>query len=86
MSAAAVMPPRRVGRPCGCPVEVLERIVRLRAKGVRMVDICDAFNSEGIRTPGGNVRWRPSHLSRMLRTTTVRALMDEYMRQMQATN
>jgi hypothetical protein len=40
------------------------------------VDICDTLNADGILTPGGGLRWWPSHVHRLLRTRDGRELLD----------
>ncbi|MFJ9822261.1 recombinase family protein [Streptomyces sp. NPDC101151] len=61
-------PQVRVGRPRQCPDEVLSEVVRLRADGARLADICDVMNAAGVPTPGGGLTWWPSHVHRLLRT------------------
>jgi DNA invertase Pin-like site-specific DNA recombinase len=58
----------RLGGPRRCPDAVLAEVVRLRAAGARLVDIAEALNAAGEPTPGGGVRWWPSHVSRLLAT------------------
>ena len=70
--------PRRVGRPSCCPLEVLDRVVRLRAAGSRLVDICSTLNDDGVKTPGGGQRWWPSHVSRLLKALTALEVADKY--------
>jgi DNA invertase Pin-like site-specific DNA recombinase len=62
----------RLGRPRACPDDVLDRVLALRATGARLIDICDALNTDAIPTPGGGARWYPSHVSRLLRTQDAR--------------
>ncbi|HSV64310.1 MAG TPA: recombinase family protein [Mycobacteriales bacterium] len=63
----------RVGGPRRCPDDVLDRVVRLRASGARLVDIAAEMNAAGIVTPGGGSRWWASHVSRLLATQDARA-------------
>lgn len=56
------------GRPRSCPDQVLQDVVQLRQSGARLIDICNALNALGTPTPGGGVRWWPSHVHRLLRT------------------
>ncbi|WP_432854856.1 recombinase family protein [Amycolatopsis sp. CA-161197] len=62
----------RRGRPRLCPDHVLARVIQLRSRGARYIDICASLNAEGIPTPGGGAQWYPSHLSRLLRTRHAR--------------
>ncbi|WP_407676923.1 recombinase family protein [Phytohabitans aurantiacus] len=55
---------------------MLQQVVRLRQRGARLVDICDTLNADGILTPGGGLRWWPSHVHRLLRTRDGRELLD----------
>ncbi|MER5381776.1 recombinase family protein [Streptomyces sp. NPDC002688] len=43
-------------------------VVRLRADGARLADICNDMNAAGIPTPGGGSTWWPSYVHRLLRT------------------
>ena len=52
----------RLGRPRSCPDEVLAKIVACRMQGEKLVDIASALNSDAVPTPGGGLRWYPSHL------------------------
>lgn len=55
-------PRRPRGRPglaTGAP-DVAERIAALRERGLSLQAIADALNAEGIPTPRGGARWRPS--------------------------
>jgi len=58
----------RVGRPRACPDDILSRAVGLKAAGARLADIAEAFNSEGVPTPGGRPTWNLRHVSRLLQT------------------
>jgi hypothetical protein len=49
---------------------VLTLILRMRADGQRLVDICEVLNAEGIPTPGGSAVWKPYHITRLLQTKT----------------
>lgn len=68
----------RLGRPRRCPDDVLTRVVTTRAAGVRLVDICEQLNADGVLTPGGSHRWHPSHISRLLRTQDARRLRESF--------
>jgi DNA invertase Pin-like site-specific DNA recombinase len=57
----------RRGRPSSTPPELAERIRGLRAGGWTLQAICDVLNAEGIPTPRGGTRWRPSSLRAILR-------------------
>ena len=58
----------RLGRPRRCDDEVLQTVVEESVLGARQIDIAKRFNADGVPTPGGGVRWYPSHVSRLLRT------------------
>jgi hypothetical protein len=73
-----VTAPRRRGRPRCCPDEILERVVVLRGRGALLRQICDELNAEHIRTPGGGMRWYPSHVSRLLGTIDAQNLAESY--------
>jgi DNA invertase Pin-like site-specific DNA recombinase len=59
--------PRRRGRPSSTPPDVARRIRELRDGGATLQAICDALNAEGVPTPRGGSRWRPSSLRAILR-------------------
>jgi hypothetical protein len=55
-------PRRPRGRPgltTGAP-DVAERIGEMRERGLSLQAIADALNAEGVPTPRGGARWRPS--------------------------
>ena len=56
------------GRPSSTPVEVAERIRSMRREGATLQAICDVLNDEGVPTPRGGQRWRPTSLRSILRT------------------
>jgi DNA invertase Pin-like site-specific DNA recombinase len=64
----------RLGRPRRCPDDVLARVVQLRTGGAQLAVIAEVMNDTGVPTPGGGVRWWPSHVSRLLATQDARAL------------
>ncbi|MDH3228082.1 MAG: recombinase family protein [Thermoleophilia bacterium] len=57
----------RRGRPSSTPRVVAERIRSLRADGLSLQAICDTLNAEGVPTPRGGARWRPTSLRAILR-------------------
>jgi hypothetical protein len=57
----------RRGRPSSTPADVAERIRGLRAEGLSLQAICDQLNEEGVPTPRGGARWRPTSLRAILR-------------------
>ena len=57
----------RRGRPSSTPRPVADRIRRLRAEGLSLQAICDTLNDEGVPTPRGGARWRPTSLRSILR-------------------
>ncbi len=57
----------RRGRPSSTPGEVADRIRSLRADGMSLQAICDTLNAEGVPTPRGGARWRPTSLRAILR-------------------
>lgn len=64
--------PDRPGRPRGRPglasaaPHVAERIAELRERGLSLRAIADALNAEGVPTPRGGARWRPSSVQSAL--------------------
>ena len=61
-------PRRPRGRPglaTGAP-HVAERIAELRERGLSLQAIADALNDEGVPTPRGGARWRPSSVQSAL--------------------
>jgi hypothetical protein len=69
VNAVSAQPRQSVGRPRCCPLEVLERVVRMRLdQGMELKDICRTLNEEGVATPGGGHCWWPSYVHRLLRT------------------
>ncbi|QTP19085.1 MULTISPECIES: recombinase family protein [Micrococcus] len=56
----------RFGRPNEIPDEVRERILRLRAEGVRVSHIARALTEEGVPTARGGAVWRSSTIDRVL--------------------
>jgi hypothetical protein len=69
VNATVPDPPRlQRGRPRRCPDEVLALVVRMRAGGALLTDICDHMNAACIPTPGNGAHWWPSHVHRLLRT------------------
>jgi hypothetical protein len=64
----AARPYRRPGRPRRCHIDLLVRVVELRLGGALLTDICNQLNAEGVLTPGGGLRWWPSHVHRLLGT------------------
>jgi DNA invertase Pin-like site-specific DNA recombinase len=65
-------PTRRVlgrgpGRPSSTAPELADRIRAMRAGGMTLQAICDVLNAEGVPTPRGGQRWRPTSLRAILR-------------------
>ena len=60
----------RRGRPSSTPDDVAERIRALRQDGLTLQAICDVLNDEGVPTPRGGARWRPTSLRSILRQGT----------------
>lgn len=64
--------PERERRPRGRPglaadaPHVAERIAELRDRGLSLQAIADALNAEGVPTPRGGARWRPSSVQSVL--------------------
>lgn len=56
----------RFGRPNEIPDEVRERILRMRAEGVRVSHIARALTEEGVPTARGGAVWRSSTIDRVL--------------------
>jgi hypothetical protein len=65
----------RLGRPRICPEETLPQVVSARARGARLIDIAEMLNAENVLTPGGGIRWYPSHVSRLLKTQDAQNLV-----------
>jgi hypothetical protein len=65
-------PDRPQRRPRGRPglahlaPHVAERIAELRERGLSLQAIADALNAEGVATPRGGARWRPSSVQSAL--------------------
>ena len=78
MSIAVESPMRRPGRPRRCPLDVLVRVVELRAEGFLLREICDQLNADNILTPRGGMHWWPSHVYRLLGTHDAQLLADGY--------
>lgn len=57
----------RRGRPTSTPEHIAERIRDMRAAGATLQAICDVLNQEGVATPRGGTRWRPTSLRSILR-------------------
>lgn len=55
----------RPGLAAGAP-RVAERIAELRQRGLSLQAIADALNAEGVPTPRGGARWRPSSVQSAL--------------------
>jgi hypothetical protein len=47
---------------------VLQRAVKMRQRGARLIDIAETMNEARISTPAGRERWLPIHVSRLLKT------------------
>jgi hypothetical protein len=60
------------GRPRQCPDEVLARVVKLRARGTRLVAIADQLNEDRVPTPAGLPCWNFRHVWQLLRTQDAR--------------
>lgn len=61
-------PRRPRGRPglaTGAPL-LAERIAKLRERGLSLQAIADALNADGVPTPRGGARWRPSSVQSAL--------------------
>ncbi|WP_144825328.1 recombinase family protein [Micrococcus luteus] len=56
----------RFGRPNEIPEEVRERILRMRAEGVRVSHIARTLTEEGVPTARGGAVWRSSAIDRVL--------------------
>ncbi|MCR8674345.1 recombinase family protein [Micrococcus sp. HG099] len=56
----------RFGRPNEIPDEVRERILRMRAEGVRVSHIARTLTEEGMPTARGGGVWRSSTIDRVL--------------------
>ena len=56
----------RLGRPPAVPPELAARIAALRTAGATLRQIADKLNEEGILTPHGGSKWRPSSLAGVL--------------------
>nr|WP_277351181.1 recombinase family protein [Micrococcus luteus] len=56
----------RFGRPNEIPEEVRERILRMRAEGVRVSHIARTLTEEGVPTARGGAVWRSSTIDRVL--------------------
>jgi hypothetical protein len=69
-------PRRRRGRPRLCQIDLLVRVVELRLEGALLAEICNHLNADGVPTPGGGLRWWPSHVHRLLRTYDAQLLTD----------
>jgi DNA invertase Pin-like site-specific DNA recombinase len=69
-------PARRVldrqapGRPSSTPEPLADRIRAMRASGMTLQAICDVLNEEGVPTPRGGARWRPTSLRAIVRNTS----------------
>jgi DNA invertase Pin-like site-specific DNA recombinase len=50
----------------GIPVELKRRVTRMRRAEMTLQAIADQLNSEGVPTPRGGERWRPSSVQAML--------------------
>jgi hypothetical protein len=57
----------RPGRPSSTPASPAERSRGLRADGMTLQAICDLLNEEGVPTPRGGTRWRPTSLRAIVR-------------------
>lgn len=60
---------QRLGRPSSISSELRSRILADRAAGLTLRQIADRLTEEGIATPRGGTRWRPSSLEAVLRPT-----------------
>lgn len=58
-------PRGRPGLAAGAP-HVAERIAELRERGLSLQAIADALNADGVPTPRGGARWRPSSVQSAL--------------------
>jgi Resolvase, N terminal domain/Recombinase len=58
-------PRGRPGLATGAP-DVAERIGEMRERGLSLQAIADALNAEGVPTPRGGARWRPSSVQSAL--------------------
>ena len=56
----------RLGRPPAVPPDLAARIAALRTAGATLRQIADKLNEEGIPTPHGGSKWRPSSLAGVL--------------------
>ena len=68
--ARRVLDRQQPGRPSSTPEPLAERIRAMRASGMTLQGICDVLNEEGVPTPRGGARWRPTSLRAIVRGTT----------------
>ncbi len=61
---------RQPGRPSSTPEPLADRIRAMRASGMTLQAICDVLNQEGVPTPRGGARWRPTSLRAIVRGTS----------------
>jgi DNA invertase Pin-like site-specific DNA recombinase len=59
----------RLGRPRQLPEEVVDRIRRAKADGQSLAGIARELTAEGVPTAHGGVRWYPSTVAAVLRST-----------------
>ena len=55
----------KLGRPTSIAQDVAERILCERRSGHSLEAIADSLNADGVPTPRGGVRWRPSSIQRI---------------------
>lgn len=66
----------RLGRPCGLPDEVLDRVWREREAGRTLQEIADGLGDDGVPTATGRGRWWPSTVRSALNTARLDAESD----------
>ena len=59
----------RLGRPPSISDAVAQRILRMRARGVGLQEICERLNMDRVPTPRGGKAWRPSSIQSVVTRT-----------------
>ena len=77
MTAVAVLPAVRVGRPPICPPTVAARVCHLRGQGFSLREIADQLNQEGVATPSGSSMWTKWTVDRLVHTAHYQLLAVE---------
>jgi DNA invertase Pin-like site-specific DNA recombinase len=60
----------RLGRPPTLPQSVVQRIQRLRARGLSLRAIADSLNQDGVPTAQGGAKWYPATVRHVLLRTS----------------